>query len=141
MKLTFRLLISLLTVVLLFVACDSQQDSSSNPNAKASVRQSDTIDANKAGNHVGEGATVCGEIVDTKYSTGSSGNPTFLNFDKPYPNHPFVVVIWGKDRPNFPPNPEIFYRFKQVCVTGLIESFKGKPEIIASDKSQLSITN
>ena len=36
---------------------------------------------------------------------------------------------------------EIFYRFKQVCVTGLIENFKGKPEIIASDKSQLSITN
>ena len=39
--------------------------------------------AQMAQNHIGEKATVCGEVVSTHYASSSNGEPTFLN---PYPN-------------------------------------------------------
>ena len=34
--------------------------------------------------------------------------------------------------------PEETYRNKSICVTGRIQSYRGEPEIIASDPAQLS---
>ncbi len=92
-----------------------------------------------AANHVGERGTLCGPVVDTRYATGSNGKPTFLNFDRDYPDHTLVVVIWGSDRGALPSNPQTYYKGKEVCATGLIESYKGKPEIIARNGDQLEI--
>lgn len=93
----------------------------------------------EAAAHIGERGTVCGPVVDTRYATGSKGKPTFLNFDRAYPNHIFTVVIWGSDRGNFPANPESYYRGKTVCATGLIESYRAKPQIIAGYGNQLQV--
>ena len=101
--------------------------------------QTDAIPSSEASSQVGNRATVCGPVVDARYATKSKGQPTFLNFDKPYPNHTFVVLIWGSDRRNFPDNPERHYKGQDVCATGLIENYKGKAEIIARDSSQLEI--
>ena len=98
-----------------------------------------SFSSSQAASHVGERGTVCGPVVDTRYATGSRGKPTFLNFDRPYPNHIFTVVIWGSDRGNFPSRPETYYRGKEVCATGLIETYQGKPQIIARNGSQLAI--
>ena len=138
MKLSLRLMVPWITVLLLFVACGSQAEPATSSKSSGASQQSGAIAASEAARHVGERTTVCGEIVD---SIGSNGKPTFLNFDKPYPNHPFVVVIWGIDRSKFPSNPEKHYLKKKVCASGLIESYKGKPQIIANDKDQLSIGN
>ena len=45
----------------------------------------------------------------------------------------------SSDRGAFPSNPQTYYKGKDVCATGLIESYKGKPEIIARDGDQLEI--
>jgi hypothetical protein len=58
------------------------------------------LSAQEAGQHVGEQATVCGAVVSAHYATRSKGRPTFLNFDEPYPNPVFTVLIWGEDCPN-----------------------------------------
>jgi hypothetical protein len=50
--------------------------------------------ANDAKDHVGEMATVCCEVVSTRYASSTKGQPTFLNLDKPYPNQVFTVLIW-----------------------------------------------
>ena len=97
------------------------------------------ISASQASKHIGESKTVCGKVVDSKYSTKSRGAPTFLNFDRPYPSHPFLVVIWGNDRSNFPSSPERYYLNKEVCVSGLIDSYKGKPQIEAKNKAQVVV--
>ena len=97
------------------------------------------IKADEAGGHVGERATVCGEVVSAKYATKTSGTPTFLNLDRPYPHQVFTVVIWGSDRSKFG-EPEVVYRGKKICVTGLIDSYKGKPEITARTSSQIEIS-
>jgi DNA/RNA endonuclease YhcR with UshA esterase domain len=97
-----------------------------------------TLTASEAKDHIGEQATVCGKVVSTLWATGSRGSPTFLNFDKPYPGQIFTMLIWGSDRPKFS-QPETMYRGKEVCVTGKISSFKGVPEVVATDPSQVKI--
>lgn len=95
-----------------------------------------TLTATEAKDHVGEQATVCGKIVSTRYAESSHGSPTFLNFDEPYPNQIFTVVIWGADRPKFG-DPETAYQSKRVCVSGKINAYKGVPEVVASEAAQI----
>ncbi len=90
----------------------------------------------QAANHIGENATVCGIVTGGHYAKSSGGQPTFINLDGKYPNHKFTIVIWGKNRHNFS-SPERRYNNKRVCVTGVIDTYKGIPQIEAISKSQL----
>jgi hypothetical protein len=92
----------------------------------------------QAGSHVGETVTVCGVVASANYSVRTKGQPTFLNLDRPYPQQVFTILIWGSDRPKFG-TPEVQYMGKRVCATGKIESYKGKPEIVATDPRQLAV--
>lgn len=97
-----------------------------------------SMSAAEAKDHVGEKATVCGEVASTHYAARSRGNPTFINLDKPYPNQIFTVLIWGSDRPKFG-DPDKMYRSKHICVTGKISDYKGVPEIVAYEQSQITV--
>jgi len=97
----------------------------------------DLLTAQQAAEHVGETATVCGLVVSANYATKSKGQPTFLNFDQPYPNQIFTVMILGSDRPKFG-TPERSFMGKRVCATGEITQYRGKPEIIATSPNQLT---
>ena len=94
------------------------------------------LSAREAAQHVGEQATVCGAVVSAHYSASSKGQPTFLNFDQPYPNAAFTVLIWGEDRPKFGA-PEVRYRDQWVCATGLVRIYRGTAEMIAREPAQL----
>jgi hypothetical protein len=96
------------------------------------------LTAGEAKSHVGETATVCGEVASAHYAANSRGNPTFINLDKPYPNEIFTVLIWGRDRSKFA-NPGPDYGDKRICVTGKVTDYKGVPEIVAHDPSQIKI--
>jgi hypothetical protein len=76
--------------------------------------------------------------VGTRYLDSSEKRPTFLNFDKPYPNHTFTSVIFGADREKFG-KPEETYLQKDVCVSGKIEDFNGKPQIVLTDPKQIRL--
>lgn len=91
----------------------------------------------QAKNHLGENATVCGLVVSTKYLESKRRSPTFLDLDHPYPHQPFTIVIWGDDRQKFG-TPEVEYKDKRVCVTGTITEFRGTPEIVAKDPTQIT---
>lgn len=97
-----------------------------------------SISTSEAKNHIGENATVCGQVASTHYAPSTHGQPTFINLDQPYPNQIFTIVIWGTDRAKFGA-PEAMYRGKRVCVTGEIKLYRGTPETIASDPSQISV--
>jgi len=96
------------------------------------------LTAAEAKEHFYENATVCGQVVSTRYAESSKGQPTFLNLDKPYPNQIFTVVIWGSNRSKFK-TPEEDYKDKKICVTGKITAYDGLPEIIADDPKQIHI--
>ena len=97
-----------------------------------------TITAAEAKNHTGERATICGKVVSARHATGSKGEPTFLNLDEPYPRQVFTIVIWGDNRAKFGDS-EKKYRGSQVCVTGRITSYRGTPEITATDPTEIEI--
>lgn len=90
----------------------------------------------EASSHIGENATVCGTVSGGYYAVRSNGEPTFINLDGRYPNQKFTIFILGKDRHNFS-SPERSYNGKNICVTGFIRNYKGKPQITVSDKSQI----
>lgn len=106
--------------------------------AAEAIGQKATITAAEAKEHVGESATVCGVVASAKFAENTRRQPTFLNLDRPYPDHVFTVVIWGEDRARFGA-PEKEYAGKRLCVTGLVKLYKDRPEIIATNPKQLTI--
>lgn len=103
----------------------------------AAVAAAPCLSADDARHHVGENTCVCGVVASTRYAQSTGRQPTFLNFDKPYPNQIFTAVIWGADRSKFG-EPERAFEGKHVCVTGAIELYREKPEIIVHDPAQLN---
>ena len=80
----------------------------------------------EAKNHIGEQGTVCGKVVSTRFAESSRGRPTFLNFDQPYPNETFTIVIWGDDRSKFG-CPETVYRGCTFASPGKSANLRGFP--------------
>jgi hypothetical protein len=95
------------------------------------------LSADAAAHHIGETATVCGVVASAKYDADLRSQPTFLDFDKPYPDQLFTAVIFGADRPKFG-SPEAALRGKRVCVTGKIQQQHDMPEIILNEPKQLT---
>lgn len=106
--------------------------------ASAAAQGQKKLTAIEAKDHVGERAIVCGKVVSARYAARSNGQPTFLNLDEPYPNQIFTILIWGEDRPKFG-TPESLYRDANVCVSGKISNYRGTPEIVATEPSQIVV--
>jgi endonuclease G len=87
----------------------------------------------------GETATVCGQVVATKYKINGKSDPTYINLDKKWPETVFTLMVFGKDRINFSYKPEEFLTDKKICVTGKVGEFNGTPQIIATDETQIQI--
>ena len=62
---------------------------------------------------------------------------TFLNLDKPYPDSPFTVVIFPKQRPLFGDLDAL--RRKSIEVRGTIKKYNDKPEIVLEKTNQLTV--
>jgi hypothetical protein len=102
----------------------------------AAAAQADPLSPEDAAKHVGEDVTVCGLVASAKYAGQARGGPTFLDFGKPYPNSVFVALILGSDRAKFG-TPEKTLQGKQICVSGKIRLYDGKPEIMLTEPKQL----
>lgn len=100
--------------------------------------QAKALTASEARTHIGSEATVCGKVMSPRYAPSTRGQPTFLNLDKPYPDQEFTVVIWGSDRAKFG-TPEVVYRDKSICVSGKIQEYQGRAEIVATDPKQITL--
>jgi endonuclease YncB( thermonuclease family) len=88
-------------------------------------------DANK---HYGQYVIVEGIIVDTY----NSGDVCFLNFHPEWHQY-FTAVIFACDFPYFIESPEIYYLGRRVQVIGIIEEYKGSPEIIVKTPDQIMV--
>ena len=129
----------LVALLMTTAACSGGYQSDKGPSASAQKTIATEIAATEAGQYIGDRKTVCGNVESPTYARSSRGQPTFLNLDRPYPNQIFTVVIWGSNRQSFPEAPETLYRDKRICVTGLIESFAGVPQIEAATSRQIAI--
>ena len=96
-----------------------------------------TIDINEAINKVGDTVTICTKIFGGRFMENSKGSPTLLNAGASYPNSPLTIVVTGDARKLFDFKPEEYYKDKSICVTGVIELYKEKPQIVVTKKSQI----
>ncbi|TVP55989.1 MAG: hypothetical protein EA351_09240 [Gemmatimonadales bacterium] len=95
------------------------------------------IVAEDAGQYQGERVIVCGEVANTTFASETGGQPTYLNFERPYPDQPFDAVIWGRDRDRFPSPPEFLYANRSICVAGRVTSHRGVPRIEVRTPAQI----
>jgi DNA/RNA endonuclease YhcR with UshA esterase domain len=49
------------------------------------------------------------------------------------------VVIFACDIPEFPVTPDVYYHGKTVNIIGIIQEYKGTPEIIVKTPDQIRI--
>ncbi|MCW3091200.1 MAG: hypothetical protein JWP81_2269 [Ferruginibacter sp.] len=89
--------------------------------------------------HDGDSVTVCTRIFGARYFENGKGAPTLLNAGAKYPDAPLTIVIYGENRTAFANKPEEFYIDKNVCITGRISMFKGKPQIVVAKESDIVI--
>jgi hypothetical protein len=92
------------------------------------------IPASDASKHLGEQGTVCGRIAQTHTASASPGVPTFIDFERPYPDQPFSAMIWHPDRASVGAIP----RVGVLCVTGTISDYHRRPVIILHSRSDWS---
>ncbi len=81
---------------------------------------------------------MCGQVVSATYASGTRGEPTFLNLDKPYPNPVFTILIWGSDHAKLG-SPETTFKNKRICVSGKIQEYRGGAEIAAKEVGQITV--
>ena len=112
----------------------SGQVDTSFPESQQPAGTAHVISWQDAAKHYGENVTVEGTIV----ATHNSGKACFLNFHPDYKRY-FTAVIFAPAFSRFPANPENYYYGKKVHVSGYIKEYKGKPEIILNDPSQIEI--
>lgn len=98
------------------------------------------IDWSQASQYVGQHARIIGPVVGGTFARQSSGQPTFLDVGRRFPDAGrFTVVIWIEDRHKFPQPTEDYYRGRTVCVTGTVELFDGSPQIVAREAHQIDV--
>lgn len=97
------------------------------------------INASEAAEHIGTAAEVCGEVASADYLPQVNGEPTFLNLGRAYPNQHFTAVIWGSNRNKWRESPEQLYSSREICVSGIIETHEGTPQIIVDRPAQIEI--
>ena len=92
------------------------------------------VDWRDAAQYYGQQVAVEGMIVRTK----NTGKVTFLNFDPDY-RHTLTLVIFSDDAAKFPVPPDEMFLQRRVRATGVVEEYKGAPEIIISEPEQIEI--
>lgn len=94
----------------------------------------------QAQSHLGAVVSVYGEVVETTFRSDTSGEPTFLNVGRPFPDpQRLTVVIWGTNRSRFPEAPERMYQGKTICVTGTVGVYQGRTEIEVSLPASITV--
>ncbi len=110
------------------------------PTASASDAGGETIAWSEAQNYVGQTKTVCGTVARANYAAQTTGKPTYLDLGRAYPDPARVsVLIWGESREKFSTPPEIAYKDKPICVTGVIKLYRGLVEIEVKAATQIQI--
>jgi micrococcal nuclease len=93
-----------------------------------------------AAQHEGDSVTICSKVYGGRYMENSKSAITLLNVGDLYPNALLTILIKPENRAAFTNKPEEFYIGKEVCITGKIIMFKGKPEIELFSEKGISIS-
>ena len=98
------------------------------------VKPKAVISPVEAKDYIGKPVTVKGFVADV-YKTEKVA---YLNFVEKFPDNPFSAVVFSRSFGDFGGLDE--YEGKFVEVTGIVSMYKGKPQIILNERSQLKMS-
>ncbi len=93
------------------------------------------VQSNEAKSQIGRTTCISGKVANVTYINRIKGKPTFINFDKPYPNQSLTIVIWGADRSKFGDLKAL--EGKEIEVKGQVEKYSATPQIIVTELDQI----
>lgn len=99
-----------------------------------SFAAAETISPQDAAQHVGSSMTVEGVVSQVSVSGGGT---TFINFGGRFPNHVFYGVIFTSSADEFSDVKSLEGRL--VALTGMVDLYKGKPQIILNSPDQIEL--
>ncbi len=88
-------------------------------------------------NHIGDSVKLMAKIYGGKYFETANNAPTLLDVGAHYPEALLTLVIYGDVRRQFNNAPETFYTGKEEWITGKIELYKNKPQIVIHNAYQI----
>lgn len=91
-----------------------------------------TISTGEASSHVGQYATVEGVVGEVKTSKGGT---TFIDLDGHYPNEALSGVIFSSDTAAVGDISKL--TGKKIDMSGTIQLYRGRPEIIVKSRGQI----
>jgi hypothetical protein len=78
-------------------------------------------------------------MVESVHYAPGKGQPIFLDLGRAYPRQLVSVHIRGSDRGKFERPPDETFAGKEICVTGVIQSYRGRLEIIVKEPLQIRV--
>ncbi|MFZ1688553.1 MAG: DNA/RNA non-specific endonuclease [Flavobacteriales bacterium] len=87
--------------------------------------------------HVGQEATICGTVVNTRRT--EKANAVYLNLDRLHPHQDFYATVWDVNGPNFSYDPETWLINKKICVTGAITLYDNIPRISVNNEHAIQL--
>jgi DNA/RNA endonuclease YhcR with UshA esterase domain len=101
----------------------------------AAATQAAVISASAAASHAGQAVTVEGQVSEVH--TARSGKETFIDIGGAYPNQAFTAVIF---QPSMAAVGDVGgLAGKTVDVSGTVQTFQGKPEVIVTSRAQIRV--
>ena len=92
--------------------------------------------------HIGDSVKVKGKIFGVRYFESAKNSPTLINVGGAYPNQVYTIVIFGDVRKKLGFDPEESkHAGGTAIVTGKVELYRDKPQIVITDPAQLRILN
>jgi hypothetical protein len=88
--------------------------------------------------NMGKKVKICDKIYGS-YITKGDSPVILLNVGADFPDNPFTLVVYQKDRKNFNYDPSEFLVGKNFCTTGKIVEFKGKPQIVLNSEKDIQL--
>lgn len=104
---------------------------------EVAARYKNGIEAKDAPNYIKKKATACGRV----YGIKTTDKVTFINVGDKFPKSPLTVVVFAKDRKNFPQPVEEMYNDKNICVKGEVIDYQGKAEIVVTRPDDIIVVN
>lgn len=102
------------------------------------IAQECDITIHNALEYKGEEITVCGVVTQVSTPLNNSGDPTYFNFGGYYPKHKFTLVLWGSNKHRFVKDLN-YYKGKKIAVTGVIQEYRRKGQIVLVFPEQIEV--
>ncbi len=120
-----------LLIILVFTATLASQLITS-----GSWAQEKYITPGEAAHHIGEIQTVCGLVGRIEME---ELQPVFIKLYQEKNTKNFTIVIYPSDKGKFTNPPLYSYLGKNICVKGMIKTYRAEPEIVLTDPSQITL--